>query len=104
MVTPIRPSLSQVLRPASNPAQNPTIGIAQAPSRPQAAPATDIDALRRAFFSKTPAITPPTYTAAEIARATTPAAPSLPASLPQGGAPETPGRLLRPGSVLNIVV
>ncbi|MDI7775997.1 hypothetical protein [Asticcacaulis sp. EMRT-3] len=97
MATPIPPSLSQMLNP-------------QAPApRPAARPAnsgagfTSALSAQKAFFQQVtapaaPAITPPTFRAADIARATSPAAPPSPAQNPADTA------LRRPGSYLNIVV
>jgi len=96
MATEIRPSLSQLLNPqAATPA---------APARPQAAqPAqggfASALAAQKAFFNQTPQVTPPTYTAADIARAT--ATPQVSAAAPAADANQPPKR---PGSYLNIIV
>jgi hypothetical protein len=92
MTTPIRPSLAQMLNPQPTPA---------------AKPATDggfVSALsaQKAFFQQVtaPKITPATYTAADITRATTPA----PASQVSASAQDAAQPLRRPGSYLNIVI
>jgi len=101
MATEIRPSLAQMLNPqATAPAATP---------RPQGAQAqaqggfTGALAAQKAFFNQitTPQVTPPTYTAADVARAT--AAPQ--AARAQAPAQADAGQpLRRPGSFLNIVV
>jgi len=98
MATEIRPSLSQLL--------NPQAPAPAAPPRPQAAQGQPQGgfagalAAQKAFFNQitTPQVTPPTYTAADIARAT-PAPQTAPAAQPDPNQP-----LRRPGSFLNIVV
>ncbi|MBW8733697.1 MAG: hypothetical protein JF571_05210 [Asticcacaulis sp.] len=79
---------------------------AATPPRPQAAqPAqggfASALAAQKAFFNQmTPSqVTPPTYTAADIARAT--ATPQVSATAPAADASQPPKR---PGSYLNIVV
>lgn len=102
MATEIRPSLAQMLNP------QPTMRAPQ-PATPEAAnPGGFVSALaaQKAFFQQVTAppknmkITPATYTAADIARATQtpPAAPAQPVTAD----PTQP--LKRPGSYLNIVI
>ena len=93
MTTPIRPSLAQMLNP------QPTL---------VAKPATEggfVSALsaQKAFFQQVtaPKITPATYTAADIARAT-PAATVTPQV--SASAQDATQSLRRPGSYLNIVI
>ncbi len=97
MATEIRPSLAQMLNPqAATPAATP---------RPQTTQQTQGGfagalAAQKAFFNQitTPQVTPPTYTAADVAKATaTPQ--TAPAAQPEPNQP-----LRRPGSFLNIVV
>ncbi|CAL4866105.1 hypothetical protein MMA231_00343 [Asticcacaulis sp. MM231] len=92
MTTPIRPSLAQMLNPQSTPAAKPT------------ADGSFVSALsaQKAFFQQVtaPKITPATYTAADITRATTPAS----ASQVSTGAQDATQPLRRPGSYLNIVI
>ncbi len=99
MATEIRPSLAQMLNPQ-----------ATAPARPQAAQTnaaqtqgsfTSALAAQKAFFNKmtAPQVTPPTYTAADVARATP--TPQFSAAAPAADASQPPKR---PGSYLNIVV
>ncbi len=98
MVTPIRPSLAQMLN-----------GPAATPARPQATQQATQSAgsfgsalaAQKAFFQQVtgtaaPKITPATYTAADIAKASTPVN-----TTPQVDADAPPKR---PGSFLNIVV
>jgi len=101
MVTPIRPSLAQMLNGTPSPAAQP----AQPPAA-QANSFTSALAAQKSFFQQVasgavasghapaaaPKITPATFTAADIARATPTATPD----------PDTPPK--RPGSFLNIVV
>jgi hypothetical protein len=93
MATEIRPSLAQLL----NPQQTAARPAAQAPAQQNGF--TSALAAQRAFFQQVtePKITPATYTAADIARAT-PVSNPVPASID----PNQP--LRRPGSFLNIVV
>jgi len=98
MATEIRPSLSQLLNPqAATPAAPARAQPAQ--GQPQGGFAGAL-AAQKAFFNQitTPQVTPPTYTAADIARAA-PAAQTAPAAQPDPNQP-----LRRPGSYLNIVV
>jgi hypothetical protein len=86
---------------------NPQAAAPAAPPRPQATQGqaqggfTGALAAQKAFFNQitTPQVTPPTYTAADIARAT--AAPQATATPAQADANQP---LRRPGSFLNIVV
>ncbi len=93
MPAPIPPSLSQLLNPQTQPAR----------PQPQAAqPVRFSDALtaQKAFFQQItqPKITPATYTAADIAKASaTKPAQTVPAA-------DDSQPLRRPGSYLNIVV
>ncbi len=98
MAIEIRPSLAQMLNPQ-----------AATPARPQSAAPQDAAktggfanalAAQRAFFQQVtePKITPATYTAADIARATPTVSAAPPASQ------DTTQPLKRPGSYLNIVV
>ncbi|WP_443749135.1 hypothetical protein [Asticcacaulis solisilvae] len=98
MATEIRPSLAQMLNPqAAAPAATP---------RPQAAQGGFASAMaaQKAFFNQitTPQVTPPTYTAADVARAT--AAPQATQKTAPAQAADPNQPLRRPGSYLNIVV
>ncbi len=107
MADPIRPSLAQMLNPTPAPVRNP------APAAAKPAGFSDALAAQRAFFQQVTAqkITPPTYTAADVARAASlptlstaarPAAATVaPVSAP---AQDDSQPLRRPGSFLNIVV
>jgi hypothetical protein len=101
MATEIRPSLSQLLNPqAAAPAATPRPQAAQGQAPGGFAGAL---AAQKAFFNQitTLQVTPPTYTAADVARATaTPQAAQKAA--PAQPDPNQP--LRRPGSFLNIVV
>jgi len=95
MTTPIRPSLAQMLNPqpaAAKPAPQPAAGGFASALQAQ-----------KAFFQQVsaPKITPATYTAADVAKATGSTAPT-PAQTPATPDPSQP--LRRPGSYLNIVV
>jgi hypothetical protein len=97
MTTPIRPSLAQMLNPqpmsVAKPAQ-------------QQAEGGFVSALsaQKAFFQQVtaPKITPATYTAADISRATTQTAAVTPQAA--ANAQDTTQPLRRPGSYLNIVI
>ena len=92
MTTPIRPSLAQMLNPQAH---------AAAKAAPQPAESSFVSALQaqKAFFQQVtaPKITPATYTAADIARAS-------PAPVQAPAAQDANQPLRRPGSYLNIVV
>lgn len=96
MTTPIRPSLAQMLNPQPTPVAKPA---------QQQAENSFVSALsaQKAFFQQVtaPKITPATYTAADISRATTQttATPQVTASVQDDTQP-----LRRPGSYLNIVI
>ena len=96
MTTPIRPSLAQMLNPQAYAAAKPA---------PQPAESGFVSALQaqKAFFQQVtaPKITPATYTAADIAKATTSAMP-VPVQTPATQDVSQP--LRRPGSYLNIVI
>ncbi len=101
MATEIRPSLAQML--------NPQAAAPAAPPRPQPAQGAQGGfasalAAQKAFFNQitTPQVTPPTYTAADVARATATATPKPIAAAPAQADASQP--LRRPGSFLNIVV
>ena len=99
MATEIRPSLAQMLNPqAAAPAATPRSQPAQGQAQGGFASAL---AAQKAFFNQitTPQVTPPTYTAADVARAT--AAPQAAQTPVQA---DTNQPLRRPGSFLNIVV
>lgn len=89
MTTPITPSLSQMLNPQS------------AAPRPAAQAGGFASALaaQKAFFQQvtTPKMTPPTYTAADIHKASAASANPVPET-------DSNQPLKRPGSFLNIVV
>jgi hypothetical protein len=93
MATEIRPSLAQLL----NTPQTAPRPAAQDPAKANGF--TSALAAQRAFFQQVtePKITPATYTAADIARAT-------PVSTPAPTATDPNQPLRRPGSFLNIVV
>lgn len=101
MATEIRPSLAQML--------NPQAAAPAAPARPQPPQGqaqggfSSALAAQKAFFNQitTPQVTPPTYTAADVARAT--AAPQAAQKTPTVQL-EANQPLRRPGSFLNIVV
>ena len=106
MPTEIRPSLSQMLQPTQ--AANARPAATQAPQQ-TAQPAggfASAMAAQRAFFQQVtaPKVTPATYTAADIARATPSQASTQvnTAAAAASGDPNQPPR--RPGSFLNIVV
>ncbi|MBP2160061.1 MULTISPECIES: hypothetical protein [Asticcacaulis] len=93
MATEIRPSLAQLLNtPQATPRP-----AAQAPAQQNSF--TSVLQAQRAFFQQVtePKITPATYTAADIARAT-------PVSNPAPTSVDPNQPLRRPGSFLNIVV
>lgn len=98
MVTPIRPSLAQMLNgPAATPARP---QVAQQAAQP-ADSFTSALAAQKAFFQQVtgtaaPKVTPATYTAADIARAS-----ATVNTTPQVEADAPPKR---PGSFVNIVV
>ena len=106
MVTPIRPSLAQMLN-GTSPGGNAPATQAAPPSAPQAGSFTSALAAQKSFFQQVvsgqvasgqaaasvPKITPPTFTAADVARGT-----SAAASVASDAPPK------RPGSFLNIVV
>ncbi|MCR6659312.1 MAG: hypothetical protein NVV72_08210 [Asticcacaulis sp.] len=94
MTTPIRPSLAQMLNPQSPATAKP------APAATGFASALEA---QKAFFQQVtaPKITPATYTAADVAKATGSVSPA-PAQPPV--AQDTSQPLRRPGSYLNIVV
>lgn len=94
MATEIRPSLAQLLNPTPT---APRPAVQQAPAQ-QSAFSSALQA-QRAFFQQVtePKITPATYTAADIARAT-------PVSNPAPTSVDPNQPLRRPGSFLNIVV
>lgn len=96
MTTPIRPSLAQMLNPqAATPARPAAQATQQAGGFASALEA------QKAFFQQVtqPKITPATYTAADIAKAT-PQVNAAPAPTAQDGAQP----LKRPGSYVNIVI
>jgi hypothetical protein len=94
MTTPIRPSLAQMLNPQPPAAAKPAPAATGLASALQA---------QKAFFKQVtaPKITPATYTAADVAKATgsAPSAPAQPTATQDTSQP-----LRRPGSYLNIVV
>jgi len=95
MTTPIRPSLAQMLNPQAAP---------QAAAKPAQAAGGFAGAMaaQKAFFQSVtaPKITPATYTAADVERATaTPVQATAPTA-----AQDTTQPLKRPGSYLNIVI
>jgi hypothetical protein len=96
MTTPIRPSLAQMLNPQAHAAAKP----APAPAGNSFSSALQA---QKAFFQQVtaPKITPATYTAADIAKATghSAAAPAQPPVAQDATQP-----LRRPGSYLNIVI
>ncbi len=101
MTTPIRPSLAQMLQPqqaAPKPA-------AQAASQ-AAGGFNNALAAQRAFFNQvtTPKVTPATYTAADIARASPSPQAAAPSVQPASMASDANQPLKRPGSYLNIVI
>jgi cytochrome c1 len=109
MTTPIRPSLAQMLNPQ---------GTAAAAAKPAVAESTSgfasALAAQKAFFQQvtTPKITPPTYTAADVANATgtmttgtrVAEARVTPQITPAATTQDVTQPLRRPGSYLNIVV
>src|SRR5262245_32480229 len=99
MTTPIRPSLAQMLNPQAAQARPAAQPAAQA--APQAGGFTSALQAQKAFFQQVtqPKITPATYTAADIARAT-PQINTAPAPAAQDGTQP----LKRPGSYVNIVI
>ncbi len=106
MTTPIRPSLAQMLNPqgvSAQPAAQPTAQQTQA-----AAGFNSALAAQRAFFQQItqPKIAPATYTAADIAQATSaPAAVRVAPVQSVAPAQLDPSQpLKRPGSFLNIVI
>ena len=92
MAAPIPPSLSQLINPQTVPAR-------PAGQAPQAGGFASALSAQKAFFQQAtqPKITPATYTAADIAKATQ-SPPSPPAT------PDMAQPYKRPGSYLNIVV
>ena len=90
MTTPIRPSLAQMLNPQAPAAAKPVPAATGFASALQA---------QKAFFQQVtaPKITPATYTAADIQKASAQAPAPLPTT--DSGQP-----IRRPGSFLNIVV
>lgn len=98
MATEIRPSLAQMLNPQAAMPARPQAAATQ--GTPPAGGFASALAAQRAFFQQVtePKITPATYTAADIARAT----PAAPTAAPAAVDPNQP--LKRPGSYLNIVI
>jgi hypothetical protein len=99
MTTPIRPSLAQMLNPQA---------AAPKPAQPEGGFASAL-AAQKAFFQQVtaPKITPATYTAADVAKATASVQTNVqnsaaPATTPPTQSADQP--LRRPGSYLNIVV
>ena len=94
MAAPIPPSLSQLLNPQTAPAR-------PQPQIPQSGGFATAVAAQKAFFSQvtTTKVTPPTYTAADIAKAAQTAQVRVQAQAPDMNPP-----LKRPGSYLNIVI
>ncbi len=92
MAAPIPPSLSQLINPQAAP-------VRPAAQTPQASSFANALSAQKAFFQQVtqPKVTPATYTAADIARATQ--TPPTPAAAPDASQPYK-----RPGSYLNIVV
>ncbi|ESQ74810.1 hypothetical protein [Asticcacaulis sp. AC402] len=99
MTTPIRPSLAQMLNPQATQARPAAQPAAQTPA--QGGAFTTALQAQKAFFQQVTQakITPATYTAAEVARAT-PHINAAPAATDQDGT-QPPKR---PGSYLNIVI
>ena len=100
MTTPIRPSLAQMLNPQAHAAAKP---------EPQPAAGGFASALsaQKAFFQQVtaPKITPATYTAADITRATaSPAVAPVQTPVAQPASQNANQPLRRPGSYLNIVI
>lgn len=95
MTTPIRPSLAQMLNPQGTTTAKP--GASE-----QTGGFSNALAAQKAFFQQvtTPKITPATYTAADVAKATE-MQPALQTTMP---AQDTTQPLRRPGSYLNIVI
>ena len=93
MPAPITPSLSQLINPQASAPQ-------ARPAQTPAASFSDALAAQRAFFQQVtqPKITPATYTAADVARASQ-AQTSAPAPVQDETQPYK-----RPGSYLNIVI
>ncbi len=106
MADPIRPSLAQMLNPTPAPVRN----LASTASKPSGF--TDAMAAQRAFFQQVTAqkITPPTYTAADVAKAaslptiSTTARPATNTTPLSALAQDDSQPVRRPGSFLNIVV
>ncbi|ESQ92723.1 hypothetical protein ABAC460_02520 [Asticcacaulis sp. AC460] len=96
MTTPIRPSLAQMLNPQQAAPARPA-----AQATPQAGGFASAMQAQKAFFQQVtqPKITPATYTAADIARAT-PQVNTAPAPAAQ----DATQPLKRPGSYVNIVI
>ncbi|MFT4074978.1 MAG: hypothetical protein QM647_05535 [Asticcacaulis sp.] len=98
MTTPIRPSLAQMLNPQGTASAKPA-------TTEQTGGFSNALAAQKAFFQQvtTPKITPATYTAAEVARATATTAP-VTSQTAATTTTDVNQPLRRPGSYLNIVV